>query len=32
LTEALIDAGFTDDEIARVMGGNARRVFADVLP
>ena len=32
LTEALIDAGFTDDEIAKVMGGNARRLLADVLP
>ena len=32
LTEALIDTGFADDEIAKVMGGNARRVLADVLP
>jgi len=32
LTEALIDAGFTDDEVAKVMGGNARRLLADVLP
>ena len=32
LTDALIGAGFADDEIAKVMGGNARRLFADVLP
>jgi microsomal dipeptidase-like Zn-dependent dipeptidase len=32
LTDALTDAGLTDDEIARVMGGNARRLLADVLP
>ncbi len=32
LTEALIDTGFADDEIAKVMGGNARRLLADVLP
>ena len=32
LTDALIDAGFADDEIAKVMGGNARRLLADVLP
>jgi len=32
LTDALIDAGHTDDEIAKVMGGNARRLLADVLP
>ena len=32
LTEALIDTGFADDEIAKVMGGNARRILADVLP
>jgi microsomal dipeptidase-like Zn-dependent dipeptidase len=31
LTDALIDAGLTDDEIAKVMGGNARRLLADVL-
>ena len=32
LTDALLDAGFDDDEIAKVMGGNARRLLADVLP
>ena len=32
LTDALIDAGFADDEIAKVMGGNARRLLTDVLP
>ena len=32
LTEALVDAGFADDEVAKVMGGNARRLFADILP
>jgi len=32
LTDALIAAGVTDDEIAMVMGGNARRLLADVLP
>ena len=32
LTEALLDAGFADDDIARIMGGNVRRLLADVLP
>jgi microsomal dipeptidase-like Zn-dependent dipeptidase len=32
LTDALIDVGLTDDETAKVMGGNARRLLADVLP
>lgn len=32
LTDALIEAGFADDEIAKVMGGNARRLLTDVLP
>ena len=32
LTDALIDAGFADDEIGKMMGGNARRLLADVLP
>ena len=32
VTDALILAGFKDDEIARVMGGNALRVLAEALP
>jgi membrane dipeptidase len=32
LTDALLDGGFADDDIAKVMGGNVRRVLADVLP
>jgi len=32
LTDALIEAGFADDEIGAIMGGNARRLLADVLP
>jgi Zn-dependent dipeptidase, microsomal dipeptidase homolog len=32
LTDALLDAGFDDDGIAKVMGGNARRLLAQVLP
>jgi Zn-dependent dipeptidase, microsomal dipeptidase homolog len=32
LTEALMDVRFDDDEIARIMGGNARRLLADSLP
>jgi len=32
LTDALIEAGLDDDEIARVMGGNMRRLLAEVLP
>ncbi len=32
LTEALIDAGFANDDVAKVMGGNVRRLLADVLP
>ena len=32
ITDALIDTGFRDEEIAKVMGGNAFRVLADVLP
>lgn len=32
VTDALILAGFKDDEIGKVMGGNALRVLADALP
>jgi membrane dipeptidase len=32
LTDALIAEGFSDDEIARVMGANAIRVLQNVLP
>lgn len=32
LTDALIEAGFADDDVAEVMGGNVRRLLADVLP
>lgn len=32
LTQALIDVGFTDDEIAKVMGGNVMRVLMQALP
>jgi microsomal dipeptidase-like Zn-dependent dipeptidase len=32
LTDALLEAGLADDDVARVMGGNARRLLADVLP
>ncbi|TFG69535.1 MAG: peptidase M19 [Thermomicrobiales bacterium] len=32
VTDALLSAGLADDEIAKVMGGNVRRVLADVLP
>jgi microsomal dipeptidase-like Zn-dependent dipeptidase len=32
LTEALLEAGFDDGAIAKIMGGNAHRVLADVLP
>jgi len=32
LTDALIDAGLDDDDIARIMGGNVRRLLADTLP
>jgi microsomal dipeptidase-like Zn-dependent dipeptidase len=32
LTDALLDGGFDDDEVAKVMGGNVRRLLADVLP
>lgn len=32
VTQALIDRGFTDEEIAKVMGGNVFRVLAQTLP
>jgi membrane dipeptidase len=32
VTQALIDKGFTDDEIRKVMGGNVLRVMAATLP
>jgi microsomal dipeptidase-like Zn-dependent dipeptidase len=32
LTEALLEAGFADDDIAKIMGGNVRRLLAEVLP
>jgi microsomal dipeptidase-like Zn-dependent dipeptidase len=32
LTGALLEAGFTRDEVAAVMGGNARRFFREHLP
>lgn len=32
LTDALLEAGMAEDVIAKVMGGNVRRLLADVLP
>lgn len=32
ITDALLGAGFNDDEVAGVMGGNAIRVLTEVLP
>jgi len=32
LTDALLDTGLAEDDIARIMGGNAFRLLADVLP
>jgi microsomal dipeptidase-like Zn-dependent dipeptidase len=32
LTDALLAAGLSDDEVAQVMGGNALRVLAEALP
>ncbi len=32
ITQALVDRGFADDEIAAVMGGNVTRVLTEVLP
>jgi microsomal dipeptidase-like Zn-dependent dipeptidase len=32
VTDALLEAGFADDEIARIMGGNAIRLLSECLP
>jgi microsomal dipeptidase-like Zn-dependent dipeptidase len=32
ITDRLLGDGFTDEEIARIMGGNALRVLAVTLP
>jgi membrane dipeptidase len=32
LTQALIEVGWSDDDIKKAMGGNALRVFAETLP
>ena len=32
LTQALMDAGLTDDQIAKVMGGNMMRYLRETLP
>ncbi len=32
ITQALVEAGFSDADIAKVMGGNVLRVFAQTLP
>ena len=32
VTQALVDRGFTDDDVAAVMGGNVLRVLREVLP
>jgi membrane dipeptidase len=32
VTQALIDAGFTDEDIAKVMGGNVLRLLSQTLP
>ncbi len=32
LTDALIEVGFADDEIAKIMGGNVRRLLSETLP
>lgn len=32
LTDALLEAGFADEDVAMIMGGNARRLLAEALP
>lgn len=32
LTEALLEAGFSEDEIRQIMGGNVRRLLLETLP
>lgn len=32
LTQALLDQGFGDDEVRKIMGGNVARVLLEVLP
>ena len=32
LTDALLAAGFSDEDVAKVMGGNAVRLFSTALP
>ena len=32
LTDALLRAGFREDEVAAILGGNALRIFRAVLP
>ena len=32
LTQALLDAGFSEEDIAAIMGGNALRLFYELLP
>jgi microsomal dipeptidase-like Zn-dependent dipeptidase len=32
ITDALLESGFTNDQVAAVMGGNAIRLLADALP
>ena len=32
LTDALLEAGFADDDIAKIMGGNVRRLLSETLP
>jgi microsomal dipeptidase-like Zn-dependent dipeptidase len=32
LTEGLLNEGFTEDELARIMGGNVLRLLGETLP